>query len=618
MELRNFAYRHVRLLSSHWKNQRDETIELYINHLDNDDVLNQSRLLAGIPSYARGMPGWGPSIGQYLGAYTKLYLVTGDERIREKLMDLFNGWCACADANPAVLDHGTYVYEKFLGGLLDMFEFLGVTEAADYISLITDHAMKNFDPSIPRDGLQDHRMKGQIEWYTLPENLYRAYQLLGDEKYKRFADEWLYDYMWDKILAGNFDIGPRHAYSHVNCLSSAARAYMVTGENKYLDVIKRAYDEITSTHTYATGGYGPAETLFAENPGYLGDALLSPFDFARRLGDLTYRNFAGQTVARSDAWGSCEVSCCAWAVFKLCDYLLRLTGDARYGDWAEQMLINGTGGQIPITRDGKVFYYANYFVDGAVKTTEDRRLSPDGRNHYWQCCTGTFPQDVAEYANMLYYFTEDALFVSQYLPSEADAQFGGVAVRVRSAADFPREPRVRLRVDADRTVRFSLRLRVPAWANGGNEVWVNEERLSLPCVPNTWLTIDREWRRGDLVRVEFPFSLKFKPVDSKHPDIVALTYGPLVLASTEMTLLEGDRERPEDFIKLVAGEFATFETLPGHAGPNGFLTRRFVPYYAIGEMSWYYLYNKISHLEAMGDPLLTPVHAQDQKPRHAK
>lgn len=83
--------------------------------------------------------------------------------------------------------------------------------------------------------------------------------------------------------------------------------------------------------------------------------------------------------------------------------MIRLTGDARYGNWAEKILVNGTAGQLPVTPEGKVMYYANYFLGGAVKSVEDRRFQAEGQNFTWQCCTGTFPQIVAEYSNMLYY-----------------------------------------------------------------------------------------------------------------------------------------------------------------------------------------------------------------------
>lgn len=70
-------------------------------------------------------------------------------------------------------------------------------------------------------------------------------------------------------------------------------------------------------------------------------------------------------------------------------------------------------------------YYADYFVDGAVKSVQDRRLQGNGANFEWQCCTGTFPQDVAEYANMLYYTDEEGIYVSQYMKSRAEFTIRG-------------------------------------------------------------------------------------------------------------------------------------------------------------------------------------------------
>ena len=405
-------YRGVTLLDSPFKRQRDETLELYLKHPATEDILHRTRLKAGLPSSARGMAGWGPSMGQYLGARAKLWRGTGDSRVYDWCMEVFTGWAECADACEDCLDYGTYMYEKLLGGLLDMYEFMGVEAVLPYVRRLTEHARRNFDPNIPRDGLQDGRMKGQIEWYTLPENLYRAWQLTGEALYRDFAGQWLYPYVWDKLAAGDFKIGPRHAYSHVNSLSSAARAYIATGDAHYLDVLKQAYAGILTRHTYATGGYGPAETLFGESEGYLGDALLSTWDEHFKGSDASvYRTFFGGRRARSDAWGSCEVSCCAWAVFKLCNYMLELTGEAHYGEWAERMLVNGTLGQPPITEKGQVLYYASYFQDGALKSYEDRRLQHLGQNFVWQCCTGTFPQDVAEYANMIAYFDDKGVSV---------------------------------------------------------------------------------------------------------------------------------------------------------------------------------------------------------------
>ena len=592
--LRAADYRNVELLDSPFRTQRDETIDLYLEHPSNDDVLHRYRLKAGIPSGAVGMVGWGPSIGQYLGAYAKWYSNTRNPRIYDKAMDLFHGWAECVEKNEDILNCGTYMFDKFLGGFLDMIEYMGCDEVRPWVLRLTKYAKAKFTTDIPRDGLQDERMRGQIEWYTLPENLFRAYQLLGDPIYLEMAEEWLYPYLWDKLAAGKDDVGPRHAYSHVNSLSSAARAYMVTEDPHYLDVIRNGYDVITSRHTFATGGYGPGETLFGEDPGYLGNSILPTWDSQlTRTGKLIYRNFVGAPSTRSDAWGSCEVSCCSWAVFKLCNYLLKLTGDAKYGDWCEKLLINGTLGQPPITPKGQVLYYASYFLDGAIKSYEDRRLQHMGQNFVWQCCTGTFPQDTAEYANMIAYFDDEGVYVSQLIPAEITFTAGGAKAVLVSDGDFPRKPEAHFRVKLQKAASFRLNIRVPAWADGDSRVFVNGKEESAQIVPNTWLTLERTWQDGDEITLSLPYTLRFKPVDPEHPNAVALCYGPLVLCCDEMTVLVGDQAHPETWFEKVPDEDNTFRTLPGHSGIYSHICRTFRPYYTVGTMQWYYMYNRI-------------------------
>ena len=594
MKLADAGYARVQLTDSPFAKQRAETIETYLDQPRTEDILHRLRLRCGLPSSARGMTGWGPSIGQYLGAFAKLYRATGDERLKQKCLDLFEGWRACADHSDAALHLGTYPYEKMLGGLLDMYEYLGMEAVVPYIRRLTECARQDFDPEIPRDGVQDAGMKGQIEWYTLPENLFRAYMLLGDELYLDFGMTWLYPYCWDRLAQGDDRIGPRHAYSHVNSLSSAARTYMVTGDAHYLDVIREAYRILMQKHTYATGGYGPAETLFGEDSGYLGNALLSTWDRAFHDGEgIVYTNFARGRVARSDAWGSCEVSCCAWAVFKLCNYLLKLTGEARYAEWAEKMLVNGTLGQLPITRKGQVLYYASYFADGALKSYEDRRLQHLGQNFVWQCCTGTFPQDVAEYSNMVAYYDARGVYVSQLIPARIQVETPAGHAAVESCSDFPMQQEARFVVHAPSPVKFALRVRIPAWAGDGRAVWLNGQALDMDLPRSDWMALERVWADGDEVVLKLPFQLHFESVDAQHPELAALVWGPMVLCTDEMTLLVGDREHPEAWIRPVEGEEGVFETLPGHTGIYEFVTRTFRPYWKVPAMQWYYMYHRL-------------------------
>ena len=336
----------------------------------------------------------------------------------------------------------------------------------------------------------------------------------------------------------DFIVGPRHAYSYVNCLSSTAMAYLATKEESYLAAIKNAYEEILRHHTFATGGYGPAECLFPAEEGYLGDSLKANWDRDKR--HESYRNFGDSVCVRDDKWGSCEVSCCSWAVFKLCHYLLMLTGEARFGDWAEKLLYNGCGGQLPITGDGRVMYYADYFINGVFKSVEDGRMHENGCSFEWQCCTGTFPEDVAEYANMPYYQDREGLYVSRYLPSQVRYKIEDTEFVLENVSFYPKEKLLHFLLHGEKEKRFASHFRVPAWASGANRIWVNGEAVAITVCPNEWASLNRCWKEG------YSFS---------------------------------------------------FRTKPGHVKPFAHLTRDFYPYYEVGEREWYYMYNRIEENE---------------------
>lgn len=593
----SFEYRNVVLKDSHWKEQFDRTVEYYLA-IPNDRLLYPFRNRAGLSSPGQPLAGWyGAGIfcifGQILGAFAKMYRITGDIRLKEKVLYLVEEWEKCVDKEPSLLKNDAYTYEKLLGGLLDLYEYIGYEKAVKYISKLTDQAIKYFRRDIKRDGVYNEELvySNMLEWYTLPENLYRAYELIKDAKYKEFAEIWEYDYFWNKLLNKDFKIGARHAYSHVNSLNSAARAYKIKQDKRYLEIIKNGYDEIVYNHTFATGGYGPAESIFVDKEGYLGDSLKSPWD--ETLDNPMYTNFSGRKVTRSDTFGSFEVSCGSWAVFKLCNYLLKFTGEAKYGDWVEKLLYNGTGALLPLAPDGKIMYYASYFIDGAVKSVDDRRLTHEGYGFTWQCCTGTFPHDVAEYYNMLYYVNENSIYVSQYLPSKVTWNKDDVKIEIENFSQYPEEDYLKFWIKVDKETEFNFKFRIPSWVKREIAVKVNGQDIKIDSKPNEWGIIKRVWRDNDIITIHIPFDLYFKPVDRYNPDIVALLYGPIVLVTDEITELIGDMEKPWEWIHPVKDEKMVFETDKGHIAGYDFLTRTFVPFYKIGPMKWYFMYNRI-------------------------
>jgi uncharacterized protein len=93
-----------------------------------------------------------------------------------------------------------YTYDKTLCGLIDLYEYGGQQDALLHAERITDWAIANLDrtrlPNVDTN-----------EWYTLSENLYRAYLLTGNPKYRNFGDVWQYNEYW-KFFTGESRLDP--------------------------------------------------------------------------------------------------------------------------------------------------------------------------------------------------------------------------------------------------------------------------------------------------------------------------------------------------------------------------------------------------------------------------
>jgi hypothetical protein len=392
-------------------------------------------------------------------------------------------------------------------------------------------------------------LDSDTEWYTLSENLYRAYEATGDAKYRSFGDVWRFTDYWRAFSgAGPTEVKRHghHAYSHVNTMSSAAMTYQVTGEDEFLEAIVVENDWLRKTQCYATGGYGPDEDLVAED-GELG----------RRL-DTTAFSF--------------ETPCGCWAGFKLSKYLMRFTGEARYGDWIETLLYDGILAAIPMGAKGQTFYYSDYRIGGGRKI-----YHLDGT---WPCCSGTYPQVVSDYHDVIYFKDADGLLVNLFVPSRARWNQGGADVSVEQETAFPESDTTTLTVRPARPATFALKVRVPAWTKG---MTLDVNGASVPAAADArgWAVVSRRWSPGDRLTARLPMALALAPVDAQHPKRAAVMYGPLVLVREQ-----GATPSPSgDLSRWIERRGGALE-FSGPPSPR----ETFVPFYKVGAGSPYEMY----------------------------
>ncbi|MBN2296110.1 MAG: glycoside hydrolase family 127 protein [Pirellulales bacterium] len=484
------------------KRQFNEICDYYYK-IPNDDLLKPYRQRAGLAAPGEDMGGQyvGHSpFGQFLAGYARMYAATQDEKYRNKAITLMEEWAKTIEPDGFFFDTrsprlSAYYYEKLLGGLLDIYFYCDDANSLKYLDKITTWEEKN----IPRTRIYcDVIGQGTGEWYTQSENLYRAYLYTGNDRYKKFAQVWEYTEFWNEILDDKHEQMYKkntwhHAYSHVNSFNGLAAAYIVKGEEKYLDTLKKAYRFMQEQQCWATGGFGPNE-------------------------NLPPRKQLIETLKSTDK--HFETQCGSWAGFKMTKYLVGLTGDAKYADWTEKLMINGIGASIPMSEKGNVFYYSSYKPSGAAK---------QNIKHAWVCCTGTRPQAVSDYHNLIYFHGDKSICIAQYFASEGSFKLGDVSVRILQETAFPEEDITRLIVRLAKPAEFDIKFRLPQWLAAEAVAEVNGECRDY-SVDKNWGVLSGTWKNGDTIKLKLPMKFQISRLDETKKYPAAILYGPVALA----------------------------------------------------------------------------------------
>jgi uncharacterized protein len=553
-----FDYRGVRLEDSRWKEQYQVNRDYYAA-ISEDDILKGFRASVGLPAPGKTLGGWcernsATVFGQWLSGMARMYRATGDGAMREKAVRLVTEFAKTVKSDgDCGMRH--YPFDKLVCGLVDMQLYADHADSIALLDRLVDWAIKNFDRAIV--AATPSSWSGRPgEWYTLGENLFRAYRLTGNPKYRTFAEVWLYPQYWNKFAATSDPANAHglHAYSHVNTFSSAAMAYAVSGDSAYLKILKNAYDFLQTRQCYATGGFGPIEHIVPSD-GALGRALeYRPDDF--------------------------ETVCGSWAGFKLSRYLMQFTGESRYGDWIERLLYNGVGAALPITAGGKNFYYADYRISGGMKIY---------KRETYTCCSGTLIQCVADYHNLIYFRDSSSLYVNLFLPSEVVWSRPEGEVRLTQETRYPEEETTLLTVNPRQGASFSIKFRAPSWAQGVSAK-VNGAPIDVAAQPGTWVAVTRQWNPGDRLEIHIPLRFRTQAVDEQHPKWVAIVRGPVVYVLDAFAHAQNFRlpETDADLNKwLIAEPQGVFHMeFPG----GGRVGSKLFPFYSMAEVAPYKMY----------------------------
>ncbi len=206
-----------------------------------------------------------------------------------------------------------------------------------------------------------------------------------------------------------------------------------------------------------------------------------------------------------------------------------IMGDVRFADRVEQLIFNAFPGTT--TADMWAHQYdqqANQvLVSVARRPWHNNR---DNSNIYgftpnFPCCLSNMHSPWPRYVESMWMATADnGLIALAYGPSRYTAKVAnGKNIEVVEDTRYPFSDRVRVTVRCSEPLSFPLHFRIPSWANRAEVSIAGQSAASHP-ESGTVFRIDREWKDGDAVTLNFNFKVR---TETRQNNAVAVAWGPL-------------------------------------------------------------------------------------------
>ena len=513
-----FPLSQITLLEGPLKHARDLNIETLLKY-DCDRLIAPYRKEAGLTPKAKCYPNWDGLDGHVGGHYLTAMAInaaTGNEECRKRMEYIINEIAECAEANYknhpkwgvgymggmpnsqniwSGFKNGDFrVYSgswapfynlhKMYAGLRDAWLYCGNEQAKTLFLQFCNWAIDI------TSGLSDEQMERMLgnEHGGMNEVLADAYAITREQKYLDCAKRFSHKRLFTPMSQRQDCLDNMHANTQVPKVIGFERISELSGNEDYHMASSFFWDIVTGERSLAFGGNSRREHFPAK------DACM---DF---INDI-------------DGPESCNTN----NILKLTEDLHRRNPEARYADYYELATFNHIlstqhpehGGYVYFT-PARPRHYRNYSAP----------------NEAMWCCVGTGMENHGKYGQFIYTHAGDALFVNLYAASQLDWKERGITLRQETAFPYSENSTITI---AEGKGTFNLMVRYPGWVHPGEfKVSVNGKPADIITGPSSYVSINRKWKKGDVVNINFPMhsSLRYLP---NEPQYVALMHGPILL-----------------------------------------------------------------------------------------
>lgn len=509
----------------------------------------------------------GHFLGHWLSAAALNYQATGDVELRAKaevildeleLCQKDNGgeWvCPVPEKYLYWLGKGKpvwapqYLIHKLFMGLIDVYKYMEFEKALTIADKLADWFYR-WSGEYTReefDNIMDVETGGMLEAFT------DLYEITKDDKYKTLMERYYRGRLFEPLLAGKDVLTNMHANTTIPEILGCARAYEVTGEEKWLKLVECYWKcAVTDRGYYVTGGQTQGE-------------IWTPMmKLKARLGDKNQEH------------------CTVYNMIRLAEFLFRQTKDPKYMHYIEYNVHNGIMAQTYGHNRGLL----TYFLPMKAGSKKDWA----GEKDSFFCCHGTMVQANATWNRRMFYQDNNDIYVTMYYNSKAEFEVNGKAYALMVRQDYmngslmtssennakqtvnditsayankPDFKKYEITVGTESEESFTVSLRIPDWIKSQASVYVNDELFVKTDNTDEFVSINRVWKDKDKITILLPIGLSFITLPDDET-MGAFRYGAEVIAgiTEQERILKLESDKPEDELtpdtERQWGDFRTF------------------------------------------------------------
>src|SRR5690242_18932459 len=400
--------------------------------------LDATRLLEGY-RHRPGRQAWdGEHVGKWLHAATLAWANTGDAALREKLdyiaaelvkCQMEDGYLGTYLPKDRWTEWDVWAHKYNLIGLITYMRCTGNMTPLPACRRMGDLLCNTFgDEPGKRDILKAGWHVGMAPTSVL-EPMVLLYRLTGEPRYLDFCKYILR--AWEqpngpKVISTLLKVkrvdkvGNGKAYEMLSCLNGALEYYRTIGDPSILQACLNAWQDIVTHRLYITGAASYHELFHGDY-------------------DLPNVSNVGETCVTV-----------TWLQFNA--QLLRLTGEARYADQLEHVVLNQLLGAQKC--DGSAW---GYYVQMEGK-------KPYSANLYGRCCLSSGPRGVALIPSFALTTDSEGPVVNLYDAGTVRLQlYYETSVTLTTETQYPVNDRTRIKVDPATQKNISYKACVPSW-----------------------------------------------------------------------------------------------------------------------------------------------------------